>query len=173
MMDEKTDKRIGNQFWKLRSKHGRDKIFKTPQLMWEAACEYFQWVEDNPLKEQKVFHSQGVITTYDSPVIRAMTLKGLCFYLNANDAYFKTFKSRLTEEDKGFDTVIKDIENIIYSQKFAGAAANMLNANIIARDLGLSEHTEATVTTNIFDMEEVEKSLINLKDAARRIDEAE
>ena len=32
---------------------------------------------------------------------------------------------------------------------------------------------DATVTTNIFDTEEVEKSIINLKDAARRIDEAE
>ena len=34
-----------NQFWKLRSKHGRDKIFKTPKILWEAACDYFEWCE--------------------------------------------------------------------------------------------------------------------------------
>ena len=33
----------GNQFWMLRSKHGRDKLFATPEALWEAACEYFQW----------------------------------------------------------------------------------------------------------------------------------
>ena len=39
----------GNQFWKLRSKHGRDKLFTTPELLWEAACEYFEWIDENPL----------------------------------------------------------------------------------------------------------------------------
>jgi hypothetical protein len=33
----------GNEFWKLRSKHGRDKLFATPELFWQAALEYFQW----------------------------------------------------------------------------------------------------------------------------------
>ena len=41
----------GNEFWKLRSKHGRDKIFSDPNMLWEAACEYFQWCQDNPLME--------------------------------------------------------------------------------------------------------------------------
>ena len=39
----------GNQFWKMRETHGRNPIFETPEQLWVAACEYFQWVEDNPL----------------------------------------------------------------------------------------------------------------------------
>ena len=38
----------GNQFWKIRSKHGRDKLFATPELMLEAAMEYFEWCDANP-----------------------------------------------------------------------------------------------------------------------------
>jgi hypothetical protein len=38
----------GNQFWKLRSKHGRDKLFASPELLLESACEYFQWCDENP-----------------------------------------------------------------------------------------------------------------------------
>jgi hypothetical protein len=34
--------------------------------------------------------------------------------------------------------------DIIYTQKFTGAAAGFLNPNIIARDLGLKEHTDTT-----------------------------
>jgi len=140
----------GNKFWKLRSKHGRDKLFKTPELLWEAACEYFQWCEDNPLYEMRGFAFQGKVTKEDFPKMRAMTLSQLCFYLNCSDSYFRTFKSLLNNKqekdlqkiDKDFLTVIHEIETIIYNQKFQGASADLLNANIIARDLGLSEHSD-------------------------------
>jgi len=42
----------------------------------------------------------------------------------------------------GFSTVIADIEAVIKSQKFQGAAAGLLNANIIARDLGLADKSD-------------------------------
>ena len=136
----------GNKYWKLRSKHGREKLFSTPQLMWDAACEYFEWCENNPLHETKAFSFQGIITTTKLPIMRATTLSQLCFYLNCNEAYFRQFKSKLSESDKDFSTVINDIEQVIYNQKFQGAAGNLLNANIIARDLGLNEKTD--ITTN-------------------------
>ena len=53
----------GNQFWKMRGKHGRNPIFETPEQLWVVASdEYFQWVENNPLLEEKIFHAQGIIT---------------------------------------------------------------------------------------------------------------
>jgi len=132
----------GNQFWKLRSKHGRDKLFKSPQLLWDAACDYFEWCESNPLYETKAFAFQGIVTTEELPKMRAMTMSQLCFYLNCNEAYFRTFKAQLPEGEKDFNTVIKDIEQTIFNQKFQGAAADLLNSNIIARDLGLSDKSE-------------------------------
>lgn len=134
----------GNQFWKLRAKHGRDKLFATPQLLWEAACEYFEWCEENPLKETKAFAFQGQIDTIELPVMRAMTLSQLCIYLGCNEAYFRTFKQQMTEKDKDFNTVINEIEQTIYNQKFQGAAGNLLNANIISRELGLIDKSDVT-----------------------------
>ena len=138
------DARIGNKFWKLRSKHGRDKLFASPELLWLSACEYFQWCEENPLYEMRGFAYQGVVTKEQFPKMRAMTLSQLCFYLNCSDSYFRTFKSTLQEKDQDFLTVIHEIETIIYNQKFQGASADLLNANIIARDLGLSDHSDIT-----------------------------
>lgn len=134
----------GNQFWKLRSKHGRDKLFTSPELMWNAACEYFEWCEENPLKETKAFAFQGTIITEELPIMRAMTLSQLCFYLHCDESYFRAFKSTIQEKDKDFLTVIRDIEQTIYNQKFQGASGNLLNANIIARDLGLKEGIDTT-----------------------------
>lgn len=131
----------GNQFWKLRSKHGRDKLFTTPELLWEAACEYFQWCDDNPLQEEKLFHYQGVISRDSSDKMRAYTLVGLCLYLNCNQKYFCNFEDNNKNSDD-FSDIITRIRETIYKQKFEGAAADLLNANIIARDLGLSDKQE-------------------------------
>lgn len=140
----------GNQFWTMRSKHGRDKLFKTPDLMWEAACEYFKWCVDNPLMEVD-FRGKDA-DQVAIPHMRPFTMQGLCFYLGCNTDYFRHFKNNLNlkenEEDKDFYRVIRDIEEITYMQKFEGAASGFLNANIISRDLGLKDNIEKTVQMN-------------------------
>lgn len=133
--DKPVDKRIGNQFWKARAKHGRDKIFETEIVLWEAACEYFDWVEANPLYEDKVFAYQGEIKHEPAAKMRAMTLDGLYIFLDINRSTWDLYRKR-----DDFIAVITRIENIIRTQKFEGASADLLNANIIARDLGLRDN---------------------------------
>lgn len=138
----------GNKFWELRSKHGRDKLFETPTILWEAACEYFEWCEENPFieAEAKVLSNGGKdgssIELAQVPKMRPFTLQGLCLYLSCSTSYFRAFKSTLQEKDKDFLTIINQIEETIYNQKFSGAASGFFNANIIARDLGLKEQSE-------------------------------
>ena len=142
------DKRLGNQFWKLRSKHGRDKLFKTPELLWEAACEYFKWCDENPLMETKPFHAGGIITDALIPHLRAYTIEGLLLYIHASDSYLRQFKMSAKEGNvvngEDFLTVIREIEKTIYNQQLTGAAANFLNPLIIARNLGLSDKKDLT-----------------------------
>ena len=136
------DKRIGNQFWKARAKHGRSKIFSSPNQLWKAAIEYFEWSDENPLLEQKAFAYQGVITKTEITKMRAYTITGLCIFLGVTRNYLTDLKDRLnleTRQGKDFARIIKMIEEIIFTQKFEGAAADLLNANIIARDLGLTD----------------------------------
>lgn len=128
----------GNQLWKARAKSGRDKIFATSGILWKSACEYFQWVEDNPLEKAIVY--QGALSKDSEGLMRAMTVKGLCIFLGVNSKYFNDFKAALDlskKEDKDFSEVITRIRDIIDTQKFEGASAGLLNPNIIARDLGL------------------------------------
>jgi len=133
----------GNQFWKARAKHGRDKIFKTPELMLEAAFDYFAWVEDNPLTKAIIY--QGEVCAKPEELMRAMTIKGLCIYWGVNTRYLDDFISNLkldTDEGKDFSSVTSTIKEIIETQKFEGASAGLLNPNIIARDLGLADKKE-------------------------------
>lgn len=133
-----------NKFWEIRSKHGRDKLFATPELMWEAACEYFEWCLANPLIE--IDFRGASLRKVRIPKMRPFTMQGLCLYLDCSTSYFRTFKSVATEAHKDFLTIIEKIEETIYNQKFSGAAAGFLNANIIARDLGLKDNSETKLS---------------------------
>jgi hypothetical protein len=129
----------GNQFWKARSSHGRKPIFKTPEALLEACSEYFEWVEANPLWEDKIISFQGVATHVDVAKMRAMTISGLCIFLDIGRRSWDEYRAR---ED--FSPVCEQVEQTIREQKFTGAAADLLNPSIIARDLGLADKTELT-----------------------------
>lgn len=133
-----------NRFWKARSSHGRKPKFAKPHLLWNACVEYFNWTEDNPLKEEKVFHSAGTITKADVNHIRAMTESGLCIFLDIGQSTWDDYKHK-----QDFSEVTTRVSRIIYNQKFAGAAADMLNANIIARDLGLKDKKDIIIDAKI------------------------
>lgn len=128
--------RKNNKYWHFREKHGRNKIY-TPETLWEKAVEYFEWVEENPLYEEKLFQNKGEIIRDKVYKMRAMTLTGLCIFLGISGDTFKNYA-----KNSDFLEVANTIKDIINSQKFEGAAADLLNANIIARDLGLKEKTE-------------------------------
>lgn len=137
---------IGNQFWKARSRHGRDRLFSSADALWEACCEYFEWVDGNPLIEMKPFAYQGVVVQEPVPKMRAMTLSGLCIFLDIDDSTWRDWRN---VED--FSLVVSRAEKIIYEQKFTGAAADLLNPNIIARDLGLTDKSQVDNTLRVVD----------------------
>lgn len=155
----------GNQFWKRRSKHGRDKLFSSPELLEEEANKYFSYTESHPeyKAEQNKMPAKPTVTKdketgeatvhYPPSIISLPTkvpfsLKGLCLYLNCSESYFRVFKKTIadkeeaTKEDKDFLYIIERIEDIVYVQQYNGAASGFFNANIISRALGLSEKTE-------------------------------
>ena len=127
----------GNEYWKSRKKHGPNSKFETKDALWKACKNYFNWVTETPLKEERVFHAQGVITKTTVKKMRAMTIKGLCLYLGISN---KTWQRYCGLED--LRAICDRVLNIIYVSKFEGAAANLLNPVIIARELGLKDHSE-------------------------------
>jgi hypothetical protein len=124
----------GNKFWLARSSHGRNPIFSDPEQLRNACYEYFEWVENNPLYEEKIFHAQGMITKDTVTKMRAMTVSGLCLFLDICENTWANYKKQ-----PDFLSITLEVEKVIYNQKFTGASADLLNANIIARELGLAD----------------------------------
>lgn len=130
----------GNRFWEARSSAGPNPKFVNGDDLWAACVEYFQWVDENPLHEAKAFAYEGVVKVQAMPKMRAMTLTGLCLFLDITDQTWRDWRA----ERADLLGVITRAEAIIYQQKFTGAAADLLNPNIIARDLGLADKKEFT-----------------------------
>lgn len=138
---------MGNQFWKQRSKHGRDKLFTSPELLWEAACEYFQWCDENPWETLQVTDKGKSKEVKESPTQRPYSMSGLCLYLDASEKWWYNFKEALDEEkDKDFLYIISRIECVIETQQFEGATVGAFNANIISRKLGLADKQQQEIT---------------------------
>ena len=143
---EQTQFKVGNDAWKARSTHGRKPKFNNAETL-EAAClQYFQWVEHNPLMTVELVKYQGDAKQVQVPRMRATTITGLCNFLDIDRS---TWKGYCAKPD--FSSICGWVEGIIYQQKFEGAAADMLNASIIARDIGLSdkEAIEDTAVPNV------------------------
>lgn len=133
----------GNEFWKLRLKHGRSTKISSPEQLWDNFIEYAQWVEENPLIE--IDYRGKDATIVKLPRMRPMlksTFAVMCGYCSWDNL------THTLKEVKGFSEVFTRIESCIYSQKLEGAASGFLNPNIIARDLGLTDKQENKVVTD-------------------------
>lgn len=122
---------------KFDDKGGRPRAFESPQEMWDKAVSYFRWCEENAIDETKLFSFQGEISSGKAPHMRAMTQAGLCSFLNIGQSTYKDYKNK-----PEFSAVTEAIEQVMFEQKFSGAAAGMLKENIIARELGIIDKEE-------------------------------
>ncbi len=135
----------GNRFWEARSSHGVAPKFASADDLWSACVEYFDWNAENPLYEMKPFAYQGTVVQEAVAKMRAMTIGGLCLFIDISQQQWQDWRRKGGEKYRpDLASVIAQAEAIIRTQKFEGASADLLNANIIARDLGLADRSELT-----------------------------
>jgi hypothetical protein len=122
----------GNSYYLLASGWKRPKRYK-PDALWVKVLEYVQWVGNNPLKEEKVFGS-GMRMTVNK--MRAMTISGFCVFAHMSRNTWNEYEGQQAYQD-----IIGRAKDIFFCQKLEGAAAELLNPNIIARELQLAQPT--------------------------------
>jgi len=125
----------GNQYWKLAHDWKKPKRYQPDELL-EKAKEYSVWCEQNPLFELKVF---GTGVKIEVPKMRAMTIQGFCLFANMAPSTWKEY-----DKQEAYSSIIARVRELFFAQKFEGAAADLLNPNIIARELGLADRSEHT-----------------------------
>nr|WP_319388749.1 terminase small subunit [uncultured Cohaesibacter sp.] len=123
----------GNRYWAKRRRNGRNPIYETPDQLWRACVKYFEWVEATPIKQEEIIKYRDRYERIELNKMRAMSKRGLYVFLGITRQTWDSYKDR----GEDFLTIITRVEDIIWDQKFTGAAAGILNGNIIARELPL------------------------------------
>ncbi len=154
----------GNQFWKNRSKHGKDAIFTDPQKMMDAACEYFTWCENNPVEITEVHNVGGKIKRVKTYKRRVFLITGLSLYFGTNEKYFWHFKSNKSTTPE-FLEVIRMIEDTVRTQKHTMGYSGEAPTNIVTLDLGMRQGID-------LQSENVNYNVPVTKDEAREISKA-
>ena len=110
----------------------------TPEEVWEGACEYFKWCNDNPwFKEQWVGKDAQHVT---EELQRPYSLEALATHLNVDAKTLWNYGNR-----EGYETyfpILSRIKQIIDSQHFEGGMVGAFNASLSARKLGLVDKQE-------------------------------
>ena len=129
----------GNQFWKLRSKDGRDRIWKDADSLLEACYEYFQQCDDNPWEKNDILRSgENAGKVVRIPAQRPYTKAGLCVFLGIAENTWENYKENSGED---FLRVLTHVEQVIKANQLEGATVGAYNPSIVARLLGLKERT--------------------------------
>ena len=143
--DEKGRFAPGNRIWETRISPGINPKFETAEDLQAACVQYFEWNEANPLISAEKVTFQGKGSTFDVPKMRAMSIAGLCNFIGVCNRVWYEWKNKGHSNYRSDLTqVMQWAEGVMRQQKFEGASADLLNANIIARDLGLSDKKELT-----------------------------
>lgn len=137
-------------YWEWRKNTGRPKNLESPQQLWDYACEYFQMVDELPYEKLDFIKGgdrAGQIVRLDT--IQPYTWAGFEDYLSEKGVIAKLEDYKANKENRytEFAEVITRIRNVMFDQKFRGAAVGAFKENIIARDLGLTDKTENTLIT--------------------------
>ena len=114
-------------------KMGRPRTYEAPELLWAAACEYFEYVDQNQLERVEGIKSGDMSgTTMSIPVRRPYTKVGLQCYLGLCDSYLRELRN-----EPQFLTALELIDKVIETQQLESALAGLTNAMLTSRLLGL------------------------------------
>jgi hypothetical protein len=138
---QEREKRLipGTIMWHVLQR-GKQRVIEYPEELLEAAREYFEWVEENPMFEMKPYVIGAKVKMVEVPKARVPILRGLCAFIGISSDAWRRWK----KERPDLLEALELIEDVIYENKFAGAAAGLFNAALVSRDLGLADKTEVT-----------------------------
>jgi hypothetical protein len=130
-----------NQFWKMRDLKSRQKIFSTPELLLEAAYEYFKQCDENPwYKNEAIKSGMDAGKIIQIPVRTPYTFEGLYSFLGISRIGYMNYEK--DEKYEVYFTITTHIRSIIERNQIEGASVGAYNPNIIARLLGLVDKSE-------------------------------
>jgi hypothetical protein len=147
-------KEPGDEYWRRVITVGAPRKFETPEELLAACGDYFDWVENNPLKSWKVAGKDADLVETKHP--RLPTLTGMRLHINISGDCWRKYAQR-----PEFAPTCSRVEEHIRQMKLEGASAEIFNPMIIARDLGLKDRSEVSDPTGASALPSLDLTLLS------------
>lgn len=122
----------------------------TPEALWDLACLYFMGEnEDTMIKKDFIRSGESAGKVVEITTTRPFSWNSFDLFLLAHGITTSVHTYRANRDNRYdyLQDVIQRIGDVIYQQKFDGAAIGGYNPQLIIRDLGLAEKVDANVKT--------------------------
>lgn len=129
----------------------KNRALKTPEDLWAVACAYFDYTQKSPIQRKEYIKTGPLAgTEYTVETPRPFNWSGLSVYASLLGVAANLHRYARNENDmySEFQEVVGLINDVMFSQKFEGAAIGMYKENIIAREIGLAEKTATSVSVD-------------------------
>jgi len=125
----------GNRLWSTRKTWGPEPIFAGPDDLWPRCVEYFDWLDENPILQQKEVSGKGVVTVRKN---HPPTIEGLCVHLGIGERTWRYWRERRSD----LLPVITRVDQMIRGDQIVGGLTDQYNPNLTARITGLTDKIE-------------------------------
>ena len=75
----------------------------SPEDLWNACCDYFDWATDNPLKRIQTYSNEGQVIAAEVPKLRAFTKQGLFLFLKISSDTWAKLEKGLSKTRSEFE----------------------------------------------------------------------
>lgn len=124
----------------------RDKrviVANTAEELWELACDYFKWCDENKIENTRTVTGGRGTNTIDESMHRPYTIKGLCIHCGITEEYLNDL--RLTKDTTSlYYEVVSRILYIIHTQNVEMATVGLFNPMFTAKVLNMDKPQEGT-----------------------------
>lgn len=123
-----------DQHWKVINAGGRT-VSNTPEQLWEAAVDYFQWCDNNPITYKRTLTSgkeAGKSMTVEAK--RPYSVKALCLHCSISERYLEDLRT-LSDRSSEWYMVVEKIWYVIYTDNLEGALIDLYSPIMVAKVL--------------------------------------
>ncbi len=111
----------------------------TPQQLWDNACKYFKWCDENPIESKRLLIAGAKAGTHALDVqVRPYSIRGLCLHCGIVEEYLRDIRQS-KDESSEYYIVVSRILYIVFTQNLENATIGLFNPIFTSKVLNMEK----------------------------------